>query len=181
VARIEQSGVSIPIRHCANSGALIQHPTMDLDLVRIGILAYGVSHVPGGPHLPIQRVLTWKAHVMALRVVPKGDTVGYNMTWRAPRKTVLATLGVGYGDGYHRFLGNQGWVVIRGQRAPVRGLVCMDQIMVDVTDIPSVVVGDSAILVGEGVSAEEIAALVGTTPHEITTRIMSRVPRKYLH
>ncbi|RMG22835.1 MAG: alanine racemase [Armatimonadetes bacterium] len=181
VRKIQESGISIPIRHCANSGALVQHPQMTLDLVRVGILAYGVSHIPDGPRLPIQRVLTWKTHVMALRTVPAGQTVGYNMTWRASRKTRLATLGVGYGDGYHRFLGNKGWVVIHGQRAPIRGLVCMDQIMVDVTDLPSVSVGDEVTLIGEGVSAEEVATLVGTTPHEITTRIMSRVPRKYLH
>jgi len=180
IAAIQDAGVHVPIRHCSNSGALLKHPDMTMDLARVGILAYGVSHVRGA-ELPLRRALTWKSRIMAIRRVPKGDTVGYNMTWRADRDSSIATVGIGYGDGYHRLLSNQGWMMIKGSPAPVRGLVCMDQVMVDVTEIPGALVGDEVTLIGEGVAAEQIAELVGTTPHEITTRIMSRVPRQYIY
>lgn len=180
LVKIQEAGVHVAIRHCSNSGALLRHPEMKMDLVRIGILAYGVSHVQG-LDLPLRRALTWKSRIMSLRHVPKGDTVGYNMTWQAEHDSRIATIGIGYGDGYHRLLSNQGWVMIRGKAAPVRGLVCMDQVMVDVSEIPEASIGDEATLIGDGVTPEQIAQLVGTTPHEITTRIMSRVPRKYIY
>lgn len=180
IAAIQKAGVRVPIRHCSNSGALLKHPEMVMDMVRIGILAYGISHVRGFD-LPLRRSLTWKSRIMALRRIPAGDTVGYNMTWRAGSDSCIATVGVGYGDGYHRLLSNQGWTVIRGRPARVCGLVCMDQVMVDVTGIPDVRIGDEVTLIGDAVSAELIAETVGTTPHEITTRIMSRVPRLYIY
>lgn len=180
VATIQEAGVRIPIRHCSNSGAILKHPEMVMDMARIGILAYGVSHVQS-PHLPLRRALTWKSRIMALRSIPPGHTVGYNMTWRADRDSRIATVGIGYGDGYHRLLSNKGWMIVRGRAAPVRGLVCMDQVMVDVTEIPDARIGDEVTLIGDGVTAEQIAQLVGTTPHEITTRIMSRVPRQYMY
>lgn len=177
---IQRAGVDVKVRHCSNSGAILKHPDMMMDLARIGILAYGVSHVQDAD-LPLRRALTWKTRVMAIRRVPRGDRVGYNMTWTADRDSIIATIGIGYGDGYHRFLSNKGWVMIREKPAPVRGLVCMDQVMVDVTEIPGVHLGDEVTLIGDGITAEQIAALVGTTPHEITTRIMSRVPRSYIY
>jgi alanine racemase len=180
LSAIERAGVHVKLRHCSNSGAILKHSEMRMDIARLGILAYGVNHV-GGTDLPLRRALTWKTRIMALRRVPKGDKVGYNMTWTADKDSVIATIGIGYGDGYHRFLGNKGWVMIRGKPAPVRGLVCMDQVMVDVTEIPEAQVGDEVTLIGDGITAEQIAELVGTTPHEITTRIMSRVPRNYIY
>ncbi|MER3414073.1 MAG: alanine racemase [Armatimonadota bacterium] len=180
LAGIQGAGVRVAIRHCSNSGALLKHPEMTMDLARIGILAYGVSHVSGF-ELPLRRALTWKSRIMAIRRVPKGDSVGYNMTWRADRDSRIATVGIGYGDGYHRMLSNRGWVMIRGMCAPIRGLVCMDQVMVDITEIREAQVGDEVTLIGDGVTAEQLAELVGTTPHEITTRVMSRVPRFYIY
>jgi alanine racemase len=172
-------GVTVKIRHCANSGALVKFPAALMDLARIGILAYGISHV-GETELGLKPVLSWKARIMALRELPAGRKVSYNLTWETPHRSVIATLGVGYGDGYHRALSNKGSVVVNGQLAPIRGVVCMDQLMVDVTEIPDVNIGDEVGLVQGPVTAEYLAELVQTTPHEITTRIMTRVPRKYL-
>jgi len=172
-------GVTVKVRHCANSGALVRFPAAFMDMARIGILAYGISHV-GETDLDIIPVMTWKARIMALRELPAGSKVSYNLTWEAPRRTLIATLGVGYGDGYHRALSNRGAVVVRGQIAPIRGIVCMDQMMIDVTDIPDVELGDVVGLVEGPINAEYLADIVQTTPHEITTRIMTRVPRKYV-
>lgn len=180
VCEIEDAGIHPKIRHAANSAALIRFPEAHLNLVRIGIFAYGISHIGKTP-LDLRPALTWKARIMAMRDLPAGRKIGYNCTYETDRPSRIATLGVGYGDGYHRALSNKGSVVINGQRAPVRGLVCMDQIMVDVTDISDAKVADEAILLGAEVPADEIAALVGTTPHEIPTRIMSRVPRTYIN
>ncbi len=178
VCEIEAAGIKPKIRHTGNSAAVIRFPEAHLNLVRVGILAYGISHI-GDLSLNLRPALTWKARVMAMRDIPPGRKIGYNCTYETDRPSRIATLGVGYGDGYHRALSNQGNVVIHGQRAPIRGLVCMDQIMVDVTDIPAATIGDEAILLGQEITAAELAAIVGTTPHEMPTRIMSRVPRSY--
>ncbi len=179
LAELSSVGINPLIRHCSNSGALAKFPDATFDLIRIGIFAYGISHV-GETGLELRPVLTWKTRIMAMRDLPKGRMVGYNCTYETERESRIATLGVGYGDGYHRGLSNQGFVLIHGKRAPIRGLVCMDQIMVDVTDIPESKIGDEVVLVGKEPSAVELAKMVGTTPHEIPTRIMSRVPRRYL-
>ena len=172
-------GIRPTITHCANSGALVRFPAALVGLARIGILAYGISHV-GEVDLDLKPVMTWKARIMALREIPSGRKVSYNLTWETPRTSRIATLGVGYGDGYHRALSNRGAVVVHGKVAPIRGIVCMDQLMVDVTDIPEAKVGDEVGLVQKPIDAEYLADIVQTTPHEITTRIMTRVPRKYL-
>jgi len=172
-------GATVKVRHCANSGALIKFPAALMDLARIGILAYGISHV-GETDLELKPVLSWKARIVALRELPAGRKVSYNLTWETPRRSIIATLGVGYGDGYHRALSNKGSVVVDGKLAPIRGVVCMDQMMIDVTEIPGVELGDEVGLVQGPVNAEYLAEIVQTTPHEITTRIMTRVPRKYL-
>lgn len=179
LAEMRKLGVEIKIRHCANSGALVRFPAAFMDLARIGILAYGISHV-GETDLDIKPVMAWKARIMALRELPPGRKVSYNLTWETPKRSLIATLGVGYGDGYHRALSNKGAVVVRGEIAPIRGVVCMDQLMVDVTEIPGVELGDEVGLVQTPINAEYLAGIVDTTPHEITTRIMTRVPRKYL-
>lgn len=178
LCEMEKVGVRVSIRHCANSGALVKFPNALMDMARIGILAYGVSHV-GETSLDIQPVLAWKTRIMALRDLPPGTKVSYNLTYETERPSRIATLGIGYGDGYHRMLGNKGDVLIHGKRAPIRGVVCMDQMMVDVTEIPETKVGDEVGLIEGEISAEYLASLVGTTPHEMTTRIMSRVPRVY--
>jgi alanine racemase len=174
-----ERGVRVKITHCANSGALVRFPAALIGLARIGILAYGISHV-GETDLDLKPVLAWKARIMALRDLPPGRKVSYNLTFETNRPSRIATLGVGYGDGYHRGLSNRGAVVLHGKIAPIAGVVCMDQLMVDVTDIPEAKVGDEVGLVQKPIDAEYLADIVQTTPHEITTRIMTRVPRKYL-
>jgi alanine racemase len=179
VCNMAARGVVPQIKHCANSGALVKFPSSLMDMARIGILAYGISHV-GETELTLRPVLKWFARIMAVRDLDPGTMVSYNLTYKTERPTRIATLGVGYGDGYHRFLGNRGNVLVRGRHAPIRGVVCMDQLMVDITDIPEAKVGDPAGLIEGDVNAEYLAGIVGTTPHEITTRIMSRVPRRYI-
>jgi alanine racemase len=179
LAEMAALGIVPRITHCANSGALVRFPAALIGLARIGILAYGISHV-GETDLDLRPVMTWKARIMALRELPPGRKVSYNLTWETHRVSRIATLGVGYGDGYHRALSNRGAVVVHGKVAPIRGIVCMDQLMVDVTDIPEAKVGDEVGLVQKPIDAEYLADIVQTTPHEITTRIMTRVPRKYI-
>lgn len=166
--------------HGANSFGGILYNQPDQNLVRAGLLAYGVDpyNTLGGKARP---ALTWFARVTAIRDVPAGDTVGYNATYTATRDVRIATLGVGYGDGYARHLSNKGMVRFGEHDAPVVGLVCMDQTMVDVTDIPGVQVGDIATLIGPGIGAPRLAAAQGTNSHEVLTRLMTRVPRRYLN
>jgi alanine racemase len=125
--------------------------------------------------------LTWKSKIVFLKSVPKGTTVSYGATWRAKRPSRVATLPVGYGDGYPRALSNRASVLIHGTRCPVIGRVTMDQTMVDATALPQARVGDDAVLLGRQggaeVSAAELARLCGTIPYEILTGISSRVPR----
>lgn len=177
--RCRQGGLSFEIVHVANSAGAVRYPESRFDLVRVGLGAYGIE--PYGLFEGVGRpVMTWKARVMALRRLPAGESVSYARTYFTKWDTLVATLGVGYGDGYPRSLSNRGVVVLNGVEVPVIGLVCMDQVLVDATDLPSVELGDEAILLGGPVPADRLANLIDSTPHEITTRIMSRVPRRYL-
>lgn len=166
--------------HASNSVGASDFPSARKSLVRIGMNAYGIdpSNRYGGALTPVMR---WYARVTSIREVAQGETVSYNGTWQALRPSRIATLGVGYGDGYARALSNRGEVFIRGSRAPVAGLVCMDQMMADVTDVPDVQIGDSAELFGPNVKIPELAAAAGTNSHEIATRLMTRVNRRYVY
>lgn len=172
-------GISFKYVHAANSAGTVRFPSSHRDLVRVGIAAYGID--PYGLYKPgeLRPMMTWKARIMALRERPAGSWVSYAKTRQLEATTKIATLGVGYGDGYPRSLSNLGFVMIQGVRCPVLGLVCMDQLLVDVTSIATIAVGDEATLLGEQVPAPELARLSGTNSHEIVTRIMSRVPRRY--
>lgn len=180
LAACQAAGISYKVVHAANSAGAVRYPGSRHHLVRIGIAAYGVDPYDLFEE-PAIGVLTWKARVMALRHLPSGSPVSYAGTYVTTRATDVATLGAGYGDGYPRSLSNCGVVAIAGQEAPVIGLVCMDQVLIDVTDVPAVEVGDEAMLIGGTVSAERLARLIDTTAHELTTRIMSRVPRRYIY
>ena len=154
-------------------------------MVRPGICLYGCQ--PSGNLLrpmDLQPALTLKSYVARLHVLPEGETVSYGRTWTAPRKTQVALIPCGYADGLPRLVSNQGCVLVRGQRAPMIGRVCMDSHMVDVTDIPDVALHDEVVIIGrqgEGeITAEEIAALAGTINYEILCGITARVPRAYL-
>lgn len=184
VERCLAAGVRFKIRHLANSAGAFRYPGSRHELVRVGIAAYGVDPygllpAPDAANGPLSPILAWKARVMSVRRRPAGTLVSYSGTYKTTRSTTIATLGVGYGDGYPRSLSNKGFASVRGVRVPVIGLVCMDQVLVDATDVPGVEPGDEAVLIGPEVPVVDLAVRAGTNTHEIVTRIMSRVPRRY--
>lgn len=180
IAACESAGIQFEMLHASNSAGAMLYPEARLSLVRLGVSAYGIDayNLFGGHSLP---VLTWKARVMALRELPADSPVSYAGTFSTSRRSRIATLGIGYGDGYPRALSNLGFVSFGGRKAPVVGLVCMDQVLVDVTDLPGVELGEEATVAGGEVPVATLASLIDTTSHEITTRIMSRVPRRYIY
>lgn len=189
-AAAESAGVSIPFRHIANSAAILRYRDSLWDMVRPGLLLYGLVR-------PCEPILAFKTQVVFVKTVPKGATVSYGRLWRAHQRRWIATLPVGYADGFARRLSNQGEVLIRGRRCPVVGAVTMDQTMVDVTSLQEkgirdkgqgrrpapVGVGEEVLLLGkqgsEEISAGELARKLGTISYEIVCGISSRVPRIY--
>jgi alanine racemase len=173
-----------PIPHIANSAAILKKlPCLD-PLVRPGILLYGYapsSHLEG--ILPVETILSWKTQVLSIREVPEGFSVSYGGSFVTRRRTRLAVLPVGYADGYPRLLSNCGEVLVRGERAPVVGRVCMDLTMVDLTNIPESRTGDEVVLIGEQgeerLTADEVARWSDTISYEILCGIGRRVPRYY--
>lgn len=176
--RIED--LEFPYVHCLNSaGGLFQRGFGDLG--RLGIVLYGLKPdyeniLPEG----IRPAMQWKTVIAMLKTVPAGETIGYGRSYKTERDTVVATLPTGYGDGYHRRLSNLGHVIIHGKKAPIIGRVCMDQMMVDVTDIPEASFEDEVILLGDGYTADDMAHSLGTIGYEIVCHITKRVTRTYL-
>ena len=182
--QVEQRGMTVPFVHVANSAAIMRYPQSHFSMVRPGIMLYGYHTLPDAVPCPqLQPVLSLRTTVMQLRTIKPGETVSYNRTFVAKRPSTIAVLPIGYADGYNRQLSNKGFVLIDGKRAPIVGLICMDMTMVDVTDIPSVRVGDSVTLIGrqgqEAIWADEIAGWTGTIPYETLCAIGSRIPRVY--
>ena len=186
-----QRGLAPPLAHAAASAAAFRMPEARLDLVRVGVALYGVAPFPHAAPglLPAMRLRT---EVIALRELPAGAPVGYGGAWRAGRASMIATLPVGYADGFFRRLSTDAEVLVRGRRCRVVGNVSMDMTTVDVTDLAraaGVAVGDEAVLLGsqrgaggfDVIRAEEIARRLGTIPYEVLTAISRRVPRAYLH
>lgn len=181
-AAIEATGVRGFARHIANSSAYIRMPASRLDMGRVGIAVYGLG-VAGleadGPALVPAMAL--KAKVTQVRTLPAGDSVGYGRTFVARRASRIGTLPLGYADGVSRALSNRGWVGLPSGKAPIVGTVCMDQFMVDLTDLPDEGKGATATLFGPGgPSAGELAELLGTIDYEIISSVSVRVPRIYL-
>jgi alanine racemase len=179
----EERGLPRPLRHIANSGAILQLPESWLDMVRPGILLYGVHPSKNVARtLPVKPALRWTSRVVYFKVVRAGDPVSYNSTWRSDHPVRVVTVPVGYGDGYPRRLSNRGEVLIRGRRYPVVGQVCMDQLLVSL-DQDSAYNGDEVVLLGEqdgrSIAAEELAERADAIPYEILTAINTRVPRLY--
>lgn len=185
VAQLEKEGVAIPVKHVSNSAGIIEMPEVNLDMVRDGIAVYGLYPSPEvqKERLELTPAMEVKSWVSFVKVLELGIEIGYGGTFTTERETKVATIPVGYADGYPRALSNRGRVLIRGQSAPVLGRVCMDQFMVDVTDIPDVVQGDEVTLAGrdgEGfISMEEIADLSYSLNYEVVCDIGKRVPRVY--
>jgi len=181
---LEREGAGELITHAANSAALLRYPESRLDLVRAGLVLYGVRAGRNGEDVPgLRPALSWRARVTNVQTVPAGESVGYGRTFRPEEPRRIATLAVGYADGLQRRHSNRGQVVVRGRAAPIVGLVSMDQTTVDVTDIPGVTIGDVASLLGSdgeaGCTAEAMAAAIDTIPYEVLCAISARVPRRY--
>jgi len=175
----------MPIRHMANSAAILQLPESHYDMVRPGIMLYGVYPAPDVKHsVAIRPALTWKSRVVYFKVVKPGHPVSYGSTWQSEQPTRVVTLPVGYGDGYFRSLSNKTQVIIRGNKYPQVGRICMDQMMVNI-ETDSAFNGDEVILLGEAgaqaITTQDLAEWAGTIPYEILTNINTRVPRVYLN
>ena len=175
IATLRAAGIEAPLHHFANSGATLRRLVRPGDLARVGIALFGP-----GPPAPTEPVLRWRTQIMRLKELPAGHPVGYGTTWRAPRPSRIATLPVGYADGFSRRHSNNGEVLVRGRRAPFVGRVSMDLVTIDVTDLPAAY-GDEVVLLGtqgEGrITAEEFATRTGTIAYEVFTGIGARVPR----
>ena len=183
LAVAEGMGVEPKVVHLANSAALLRFRETHFDVVRPGLALYGVSPLPGhGEGLrPVMRVQT---QVVQIRSLEAGEKVSYGGTFTTTRPTRVAVLPVGYADGISQRLANVGPVLVRGQRAPIVGKVCMDMCMVDVTDAGDLAVGDEVVLLGaqgdQEITASELASIVGTVPHDVLTSVSRRVPRFYI-
>lgn len=174
-----------PLRHMANSGAILQLPESHLDMVRPGILLYGVYPSDEVKHtIPVRPAMSWKSRVVYFKVVKPDHPVSYGSTWQSERLTRIVTVPVGYGDGYFRAMSGKAEVIIRGKRYPVVGRICMDQLMVNI-GWETAYNNDEVILLGEDeatgtrISCEDLAQWAGTIPYEILTNINTRVPRLY--
>jgi alanine racemase len=180
---VRSAGVSPRLLHAANSGATILHPDSHLDLVRPGIALYGIEPAPGvGATLGLRPALAWRSQVSAVKRLAAGEATSYGHRYRLDRDAWVATVPVGYADGYPRQLTNLGEVLIGGRRCRVAGTVTMDQLIVDCGD-GEVRVGDEVVLIGsqgnETIEADELGRLFGTIGYEIVSRIGERVPRRY--
>ena len=184
-AMLKARGLKIPIRHLNNSAGVMNF-SEHYDMVRSGIVTYGLypsSEVDPGD-LPLRPALSWYSRVTHVKTLPAGREISYGGTFVTTRDTRVATVAVGYADGYRRSLSGRFYVLIRGRKAPILGRVCMDQLMVDVTDIPDAAAGDTVTLAGrdgkERITIEELAAAAGSFNYETVCGISRRVPRVYL-
>lgn len=182
---MEGLGYDLGTRHCCNSAATVNYPEMHLDMVRPGVIAYGMP--PSDELLKsivLKPVMELKTTVAMLKTIEAGTTVSYGRIFTAPKEMRIATVPIGYADGYPRALSNRACMLIHGKRAPVIGRVCMDQLMLDVTDIEEVKTGDVVTVFGadggQCILADEIAKESGTINYEIVCQVSKRVPRIYL-
>ncbi len=183
---LHENGIDVPIKHVCNSAGVIDIPEGDLDMVRFGITTYGMYPTDDvtKERCPVTPAMEIKTHISMVKTLPAGTGIGYSGTYVCTGDRRIATIPVGYGDGFPRGLSNAGRVLINGKSAPIRGRICMDQCMVDVTDIPEAKVGMEVTLMGHDgddfISAEEIGATVGNSFHyEVVCDISKRVPRVY--
>lgn len=184
--KLEERGVTIPIHHCSNSAGIIDMPQANCDEVRMGISLYGMypSDEVEKEQVTLYPVLSLHSHVVHVKEIQPGESVGYGGTFTAEKKTKVATVPVGYGDGYFRNLSNKASVIIHGVKVPIIGRICMDQFMVDVTNIPDVKIGDAVTLIGkdgkEEITVDELADIAGTINYEIVCDLGKRIPRVFL-
>lgn len=183
----EQLGMTIPMKHCSNSAGIVRMPEANMDAVRAGIILYGLwpsEAVRAEGKIELEPVLALKSRIIYVKTVPQGQEISYGGTFTTVRDTRVATVCIGYGDGYPRSLSNVGYVLIKGKKAPILGRVCMDQFMIDVTDIgEGVCVGDKVTLIGSSggarITMEELGALSGRFNYELACDLGKRIPRIY--
>jgi alanine racemase len=178
LAQLRESGVEAPLHHFANSATTLRGLVRPGDYARVGIALFGPRPVTIAAGT-IEPVLRWRTEIMRLKELPAGHAVGYGTTFHTTRPSRIATLPVGYADGYDRLLSNNADVLVRGQRAPVVGRVSMDLVTIDVTDFPDAALGDEVVLLGDSITAEELARKTQTISYEVFCRISARVPRVY--
>ena len=179
---LSAAGCSFRYRHIADSIACVDYPQYRMNMVRPGALLYGMRGYHIG-YLPVEQCLTFKTAVSELHEIEAGEGVSYDFLWKAGRKSLIATLPFGYADGYPRNLRDKGYVTINGQKAPIVGVICMDQCMADVTDIAGVQCGTEAVIYGDGsdssMTIDEASKLAGTNKNDILARLSARPPRIY--
>jgi len=172
--RMREAGLDAPLHHLANSAATMRGIVRDGDYVRCGIALFGP-----GKTATTEPVMRWRSEIMRLKTLPPNHAIGYGTTFHTKRESRIATIPVGYADGYNRKLSNNGEVIVRGQRAPIVGRVSMDLTTIDVTDIDNASLGDEVVLLGDGITADEIASRIDTIAYEVFTNVGARVPRIY--
>ena len=175
---LAQRGRTFAIRHCANSGALARYPEMYLDMVRPGIALYGAG--ADAQRLDLRPVMSLKTCVSTIKVFDPDTTVSYGRTFRTTERTRMGVLPIGYADGFFRGLSNRASVLTDQGSAPIRGRICMDMCMVDLTELPDVHVGDAVEIFGQRQRVDDLASILGTIPYELTCAVSKRVPRLYL-
>ncbi len=187
LSRIEtELGLHIPLKHCSNSASIMEMPCANMDLVRPGIILYGLepSNEVDMGKIPLQPALSLYSHIVMVKEIQPGASISYGGTFTADKPMMVATIPVGYGDGYPRALSGKGYVLIRGQKAPILGKVCMDQFMADITGIEGAVEGDKVTLLGhdgeEEITAQELGDLSGRFNYELICDLGKRIPRVYL-
>ncbi len=184
--KLEAAGIEIPMRTFANSAAIMEIPSVYFDAVRPGIILYGCypSAEVDKSQLSIKPVMSVKANIVHLKKVPKGSTISYGQKYTASRESLIATLALGYADGYPRPYSSVGKVIVNGTFAPIAGNICMDQCMIDVTDVPDVKLGDEVIIMGTDgkntILADEIGDATGTINYEIVCAFGQRLPKVYM-
>ena len=179
-------GITIPVKHCSNSAAILEMPQANMDMVRAGITTYGLypSEEVSKDIVPLRAAMSLYSHIVYCKMIHAGQSVSYGGLFTAQKDTRVATIPVGYGDGYPRSLSGRGYVLIHGKRAPILGRVCMDQFMVDISEIPEAMDGDKVTLLGmdgtERITAEELGELSGRFNYEFVCDLGKRIPRVYI-
>ena len=181
IAAVEGRGIKLSLKHIAESAAILEIPEAHFDMVRAGVIQYGLWPSEEVTHpIDLQPVMSLKAKVVWVKTLQPGESIGYGRQFTAKRESRIATLPIGYADGYIRAYGQEGFVEIHGQKAPIAGRVCMDQVMVDVTDIPGVQIGDEVTLFGsDSLTIDEVARWGNTINYEVPCLLSARVPRVY--